>query len=161
SARFIGTRHRYWPLNCTSSASSRVSRVRVTSHSSRQSATLLCLGRCRRSTTAHSCCAAATTEVPSSNVTSYVSSYHTADLATTRVGCPFSSISSSPTCTAPIVVQPVGVGRGVSRLRALPTPCPALTATFLLTLRSSAISTCLDQSWPPVMYSYHAGKSHT
>ena len=39
---------------------------------------------------------------------------------TTRVGTPSAPITSSPTWTSPIVVQPVGVGIGVSSASALP-----------------------------------------
>ena len=41
--------------------------------------------------------------------------------AVTWQGAPVSSNSVSPTWTPPIVVQPVGVGSGVSRASALPT----------------------------------------
>ena len=40
--------------------------------------------------------------------------------ATTRIGRPLDPISSSPTATSPIVVQPVGVDRGVSSASAFP-----------------------------------------
>ena len=42
--------------------------------------------------------------------------------ATTRVGSPSAPSSKSPTATSPIVVQPVGVGSGVSSASAFPTP---------------------------------------
>jgi hypothetical protein len=50
--------------------------------------------------------------------------------ATTVVGRPSAPYNRSPTATSPMVVHPVGVGRGVSRASALPTAGRAATITI-------------------------------
>ena len=79
----------------------------------------------------HWCAASATTEVPSDSSTrKHGRPTRTSVAATTRVGRPSEPISSSPTSTSPMVVQPSGVGTAVSSASALPIAGRAATITI-------------------------------
>ncbi len=80
----------------------------------------------------HWCSASATTAVPSLKVSrKHGRPRSTSVAATTVTGRPSAPSSWSPTATSPIVVQPVGVGSGVSRASALPKPgLPAMTMSW-------------------------------